>query len=69
MNSVSPGFVITDQSRDLRPEDVKLRLTSSTPLKRFGEPREIASAVRYLASEEASFIRARTCSWSGWSIW
>ena len=70
VNSVSPGFVVTDQSRDPLPEDVKLRLTAATPLKRFGEPREIASAVRYLASEEASVITGTDLLVDGgWSIW
>jgi NAD(P)-dependent dehydrogenase (short-subunit alcohol dehydrogenase family) len=70
VNSVSPGFVVTDQSRSLMPDDVKLRLTSATPLKRFGEPWEIASAVRYLASEEAGFITgADLLVDGGWSIW
>ncbi len=63
-------MIITDQSRELLSEEVKRKLTSMTPLKRFGEPREIASAVRYLASEEASFITgAELLVDGGWSIW
>ena len=49
---------------------VQRNLTSRTPLGRFGEPREIGSAVRYLASEEASFITgAELLVDGGWSIW
>jgi NAD(P)-dependent dehydrogenase (short-subunit alcohol dehydrogenase family) len=70
VNSVSPGYVLTDQSRDLMPDEIKRRLTSATPLKRFGEPWEIASAVRYLASEEAGFITGTDLLVDGgWSIW
>ncbi len=70
VNAVSPGMIITDQSRELLSDDVKHKLTSMTPLKRFGEPREIASAVRYLASEEASFVTgAELLVDGGWSIW
>ncbi len=70
VNVVSPGFIFTDQSRELLSDAVKERLTSNTPLRRFGETWEIASAVRYLASEEASFITgAELLVDGGWSIW
>ncbi len=70
VNTVSPGFVITDQSRGLLPDVVQRQLAATVPLRRFGEPREIASAVCYLASEEASFITgSELVVDGGWSAW
>jgi NAD(P)-dependent dehydrogenase (short-subunit alcohol dehydrogenase family) len=41
-----------------------------TPLGRFGQPDEIAHAVRFLASEEAAFITGQNlCVDGGWTIW
>jgi NAD(P)-dependent dehydrogenase (short-subunit alcohol dehydrogenase family) len=70
VNTVSPGMIITDQSRGLLSEDVKRRLCEMTPLGRFGEPAEIASMVRFLASEEAAFITGEEIRVDGgWTIW
>ncbi len=55
VNVVAPGFVETDMTDDLS-DDVKAAATASIGLRRFGTPTEIASAVGYLASDEASYI-------------
>jgi 3-oxoacyl-[acyl-carrier protein] reductase len=55
VNVVAPGFVETDMTDDLS-DDVKAAATASIGLGRFGTPTEIASAVGYLASDEASYI-------------
>ena len=55
VNAVAPGFVPTALTRDL-PEDLKAKAIEATPLGRFGTPEEIASAVAFLASDEASYI-------------
>jgi len=55
VNAVAPGFVPTALTRDL-PEDLKAKAIEVTPLGRFGTPEEIASAVAFLASDEASYI-------------
>jgi NAD(P)-dependent dehydrogenase (short-subunit alcohol dehydrogenase family) len=70
VNAVSPGMFLTEQSDGLVSEDVKRKLGSMTPLGRFGEPREVAHAVRFLSSDEASFITGVDLRVDGgWSLW
>jgi NAD(P)-dependent dehydrogenase (short-subunit alcohol dehydrogenase family) len=70
VNTVSPGMIVTDQSRGLLSEDVTRKLCAMTPLGRFGEPKEIAYAVRFLASDEAAFITGEELRVDGgWTIW
>ena len=59
VNSVSPGSIMTEllaeRFQGYSKEEQEKRL-SSTPLRRFGKPEEVAAAVLFLASEEASFV-------------
>jgi 3-oxoacyl-[acyl-carrier protein] reductase len=52
---VAPGYV---QSRltDVLPEEARAAMLTNTPLGRLGEPEDVAGAVRFLCSDEASFI-------------
>jgi len=54
-NVVAPGYV-RSQLTDVLPEEATEAMVASTPLGRIAEPAEIAGAVRFLASGEASFI-------------
>jgi len=54
-NVVAPGYVKT-QLTDVIPADAKTKMLDLTPLGRFGEPEDVAGAVRFLCSDEASFI-------------
>ena len=54
-NVVAPGYVKT-QLTEVIPEDAKTKMLDLTPLGRFGDPEDVAGAVRFLCSEEASFI-------------
>ncbi len=61
VNSLCVGTVLTDMVRKTlnqsgNPEAEKIRLISRIPLGRFGTPREIANVVKFLASENSSFI-------------
>ena len=55
VNVVAPGYVDTDMTNDLD-EVRKDMITSSTPLGRTASPSEIAGVVRFLASDDASYI-------------
>lgn len=64
VNAVAPGFVYTDLTADLSQEmlDLALRMT---PLGRFGTVEDMAGAVAFLASDEASFITGQILSVDG----
>ena len=64
VNAVAPGFVPTDLTNDL-PEELKEWMLSITPLKRMGTPEEIAYAVAFFASDEASYITGQVLSVDG----
>ena len=54
-NVVAPGYVRT-QLTDVLPEEATQAMLSNTPLGRLGDPSDVAGAVRFLCSDEASFI-------------
>lgn len=64
VNAVAPGFIETDMTQGLTAE-VKQKLLDETPLKRMGTPEDIASAVKFLVSEEASFITGHVLDVNG----
>ncbi len=55
VNCISPGFIDTELLADLSPEQLA-KYKKMVPIKRFGKPEEVAAAVLFLASEEASYI-------------
>ena len=59
VNAVAPGFTATEMITAM-PEKVLEGMKSHTPLGRLGEPRDIANAYLFLASDEASFITGET---------
>jgi 3-oxoacyl-[acyl-carrier protein] reductase len=54
-NVVAPGYV-RSRLTEVLPADAKQAMLKNTPLGRFGEPKDVAGAVRFLCSDEASFI-------------
>ena len=58
VNAVAPGTIATELARNavLTSDEAKARILSRTPMKRLGEPAEIADAVAYLLSDAASYV-------------
>jgi 3-oxoacyl-[acyl-carrier protein] reductase len=61
---VAPGFIESDMTSIL-PDAIKEGAKQITPLKRFGQPPEIAAAVAYFASEEASYTTGQVLAVDG----
>jgi 3-oxoacyl-[acyl-carrier protein] reductase len=55
INAVAPGFITTDMT-DALPDKLKEMLKPVIPMQRFGQPEEIASVVKFLASDASSYI-------------
>lgn len=64
VNAVAPGLVKTALTIDL-PEELKDMFIEMTPLGRYGEPEDIANAVAFLVSDEASYITGQVLSVDG----
>jgi 3-oxoacyl-[acyl-carrier protein] reductase len=54
-NVIAPGYV-KSQLTDAIPEEARATMLANTPLGRLGDPEDVAGAVRFLCSDEASFI-------------
>ena len=69
VNMVAPGWIPTDRHID-DPEEEKQGYRDLVPVDRWGVPKDVADAVRYFASEEASFITGQTlCANGGMTPW
>ena len=64
VNCVAPGYIATAMTEKL-PEEVKKAFMDNIPLKRFGLPKEVASAVRFLLSDEAAYITGQVINVNG----
>lgn len=64
VNCVAPGLTETEMARSAAPE-LLAQLIAVTPMGRIGQPEEIASVVRFLLSEESSFITGQTIAACG----
>src|SRR4051794_17083587 len=64
INVVAPGFIVTAMT-DALGEVQRTRLSESIPLKRLGQPADIAAAVAYLASDEAGWVTGATLHVNG----
>ena len=64
VNVVAPGFIQT-QMTDVLSDEQKEKLLVNVPAGRLGQPEDIASAVSYLASDEAGYITGATIHVNG----
>ena len=64
VNNIAPGFIKTPMTEDLSEEQVT-RLQASVPIGRLGEAEDVAAAVVYLASLEASYVTGATLNVNG----
>jgi len=64
VNAVAPGF-ISSKMTDALSEDVRENMLGAIPLKRFGNPEDVASAVSFLASDMAGYITGEVLNISG----
>jgi NAD(P)-dependent dehydrogenase (short-subunit alcohol dehydrogenase family) len=64
VNAVAPGFIATPMTSTW-PADRRARVAEETPVRREGTPEDIAYAIAYLASEEASFVTGQVLSPNG----
>jgi 3-oxoacyl-[acyl-carrier protein] reductase len=63
-NVVAPGFIATDMTKILG-DDVADMAAKATPLRRVGTPQDIANVVRFLASDEASYVTGQVIAVDG----
>jgi len=64
VNAVAPGFIMTPMTSNV-PEKVLELMREKTPLRRLGEPRDVANAYLYLASDDARFVNGTVLSVDG----
>ncbi len=59
VNAVAPGFIETDMTEKL-PAEVKEEMLKQIPLARLGQPEQVAAVIRFLASEDSSYMTGQT---------
>ena len=64
VNAVAPGFIATPMTAAV-PEKILEMMKEKTPLRRLGEPKDIANAYLYLASDESNFVNGAVLSVDG----
>jgi len=64
VNAVAPGYIATAMTEGL-PEDIKKAFLEIIPMKKFGLPKDVASAVKFLLSDEAAYITGHVVNVNG----
>jgi 3-oxoacyl-[acyl-carrier protein] reductase len=64
VNAVAPGVVLTEMGQSI-PEAARQQMLAQIPLRRFGEPEEIANTILFLSSELSSYITGQTLHVNG----
>ena len=64
VNAIAPGFIQTDMTNILK-ENVKDEIAKTTPLKRMGTAKDVANVVKFLVSEDSSYITGQVIQVDG----
>ena len=64
VNTIAPGYIATDMMKSV-PDNILENIVNTIPMRRLGQPEEIARAVLFLVSEDAGFITGETLSING----
>lgn len=64
VNAVAPGFIATAMTESL-PEGIKESFVNIIPMKKFGDPKDVAHAVKFLLSDEAAYITGQVINVNG----
>lgn len=64
VNCIAPGFIESDMTQAI-PDDIQTKIKANIPANRVGQPEDIAAAVVYLASKEASYMTGQTLHVNG----
>lgn len=64
VNAVAPGFIETGMT-DVLKEEIKEEISKTIPLKRIGSPKDVANLVKFLASDESSYITGQVINVDG----
>lgn len=64
VNAIAPGFIETEMTAKL-PENLREKMLESIPMKRFGQPSDVANTVLFLCSEYASYITGQVIAVNG----
>ncbi|MDQ2804515.1 MAG: 3-oxoacyl-ACP reductase FabG [Pseudomonadota bacterium] len=65
VNAIAPGPIMTEVAREMHTAETRDAYHRLTPQRRYGEPREIAAAAVFLASEESTYITGHTLNVDG----
>lgn len=64
VNAIAPGFIQTDMTNTLK-DEIKEQIANSIPLKRQGKTEEVANVVKFLASDDSSYITGQVINVDG----
>lgn len=64
VNSIAPGFIKTNMTEVLK-EEIKQEIAKNIPMQRLGEPKDVAGVVKFLVSEDSSYITGQVIQVDG----